>query len=335
MSGRPLRFLGATTVGWIALRAVMLWPAVGPAGLPRALVPAAFADSAPAAPLHWLPAPNARTTPRRFMAISTRPIAAGQITVAPPALTTPESAPLPRSPNPESPQDIARPSPVLALPPPMTPGRAAAGRWSASGWFVLRDGRGIAPGLGSGQLGGSQAGLRIAYAIGNAQRIAVVARVVSPLHGRGREAAIGMEWRPTRLPIRIAAEYRASLDGGPNGPAIGVIAGTGPAPVAAGFDLETYGQAGLIRRRQTEAYAEGSARLARPLVSLGGVRFDIGLGGWGGAQRGARRLDVGPSLGARVPVGRGAIRVSLDWRQRIAGDARPGSGPVLVIGGDF
>ena len=200
---------------------------------------------------------------------------------------------------------------------------------------MLRDGRGIAPGLGGGQLGGSQAGLRIAYAIGNARRVAVVARIVSPLHGRGREAAIGMEWRPTRLPIRLAAEYRASLDGGPNGSAIGVIAGTGPAPIAAGFDLETYGQAGLIRRRQTEAYAEGSARLARPLVSLGGARIDLGLGGWGGAQRGARRLDVGPSLGARVPVGRGAIRVSLDWRQRIAGDARPGSGPVLVIGGDF
>jgi len=25
----------------------------------------------------------------------------------------------------------------------------------------------------------------------------------------------------------------------------------------------------------------------------------------------------------------------LDWRQRVVGNARPGSGPVLVIGGDF
>jgi hypothetical protein len=29
------------------------------------------------------------------------------------------------------------------------------------------------------------------------------------------------------------------------------------------------------------------------------------------------------------------VRLSIDWRQRIAGRARPGSGPALSIGSDF
>ena len=55
----------------------------------------------------------------------------------------------------------------------------------------------------------------------------------------------------------------------------------------------------------------------------------------GGAQRGAARVDIGPSAGLVVPVGASAVRVTLDWRQRIAGDAAPGSGPALSIGSDF
>ena len=224
---------------------------------------------------------------------------------------------------------------MLAPPPAAAPpDRAAASRWSASAWFVVRDGRGIAPGLGGGQLGGSQAGLRIAYAL-DRRDVAIVARVASPLRGTGREAAIGIEWRPTALPVRLVAEYRVALDGGGSGPAVGIIAGTGPAPLALGFDLETYGQAGVIRRRRAEPFAEGAARLSRPVVKLAACKVDLGLGGWGGAQRGAQRLDIGPSLGVRVPVAGKSLRLSLDWRQRVAGNARPGSGPVLVIGSDF
>ncbi|MBS0480239.1 MAG: hypothetical protein JSR79_13205 [Proteobacteria bacterium] len=225
----------------------------------------------------------------------------------------------------------------MLTPAPAIPATASsqARRWSASAWFVLRGGRGIAPGLGGGQLGGSQTGLRLTYAIGEARRVAIVGRVATPLNGSGREGAIGVEWRPTRLPIRIVAEYRVSLDGGASGPAVGAIAGVGPAPVALGFDLEAYGQAGVVRRRRAEFFVEGAARLSRRVFSVGDAKVDLGLGGWGGAQRGVSRLDVGPSVGVRLPVAGKAIRASLDWRQRIAGDARPGSGPVFVLGGDF
>ncbi|HEX4695256.1 hypothetical protein [Sphingomonas sp.] len=325
-----------TAIGWVAVRAAMLWPTDGPAALPRALVPAAFADSAPAVGVHPTQAPAGPVKQVASVRVWTKPdwaTAASRMPIAPPLLAVAAGVPTPPPLQLDRKQETPATGPILAPPPPSVVATPfATNRWSVSGWFVLRDGRGIAPGSGSGQLGGSQAGLRIAYAIG---RLAFVARVATPLHGRGREAALGVEWKPPRLPVRLAAEYRVSLDGGSSGPEVGVVAGTGPGPLAAGFDLETYGQAGVIRRRQAEAYAEGSARLARPLVKLGGARVDLGLGGWGGAQRGANRLDMGPSLGARFPLGRGAVRLSLDWRQRIAGDARPGSGAVLVIGGDF
>ena len=339
MSGRPIRFLGATVVGWVAVRAVLLWPAAGPAAIPRALVPAAFADSgfratAPSSSRSvgeivatpWQPRIAAPAHPARSIAARVGgPVAATAPTM--PAF----------SPGPVATAAAAtRPQSILAPPAP-TPATASAqaSRWSASAWFVLRDGRGIAPDLSGGQLGGSQAGLRVAYAIDQARRVAVVGRAASPLEGLGREASVGIEWRPTALPVRLVAEYRLALDGGASGPAAGVIAGTGPAPLVAGFDLETYGQAGVIRRRRAEPFAEGAARLSRRVLSLGTAKIDLGLGSWGGAQRGAQRLDIGPSLGLRIPVAGTSIRASLDWRQRVAGHARPGSGPVLAIGSDF
>jgi hypothetical protein len=337
VSGRPLRFLGVTAIGWVAVRALMLWPADGPAAIPRALVPAAFADDAPRS-VEPRPEPQiARAVARLTAPPAPRPLPRRGIAVTRPAEAEPVQAPVlavPRSAAVLSAQTA--PQTLLAPPPAVQPTtRALPVRWSASAWFVLRDGRGLAPGLGGGQLGGSQAGLRIAYALDDARRVAIVGRVASPLRGRGREAALGVEWRPTRLPVRLVAEYRVAIDGGKGGPAAGIITGTGPAPIAFGFDLETYAQAGAIRRRRTEPFVEGAARLSQPLAKLAGVKVDLGLAGWGGAQRAAQRLDVGPSLGVRVPLGGKSVRLSLDWRQRVAGSARPGSGPVLVIGSDF
>ena len=52
-------------------------------------------------------------------------------------------------------------------------------------------------------------------------------------------------------------------------------------------------------------------------------------------QPGAARVDVGPRLTLRLPeVGQGS-RIALDWRQRIAGDARPASGLALTLASDF
>ncbi|MBN8808075.1 MAG: hypothetical protein J0I47_07535 [Sphingomonas sp.] len=208
-------------------------------------------------------------------------------------------------------------------------------RWSGSAWLVARDGNGQGASFGGGQLGGSQAGVRIAYAIDHARRLAVVGRLAGPLHGAGREASVGVEWHPTRLPVRFVIERRFAIDGGKGGPAAGVIAGTGPAPIAFGFDLETYGQAGVIHRNRAEPFAEGAARLSRTVIRAGRIKLDLGIGGWGAAQRDAQRFDIGPSIGVTLPIGGRTVRAMADWRQRIAGRASPGSGPTLTIGADF
>ena len=81
--------------------------------------------------------------------------------------------------------------------------------------------------------------------------------------------------------------------------------------------------------------SDGFAALSRQVARRGKARLDVGIGTWGGAQRGAARLDVGPSLGLVVPVANHNLRLTADWRQRIAGNARPDSGPALSIGTNF
>ena len=341
MSGRPLRFLAGTVIGWTALRVAMLWPATAPEAIRTILAPdAVAADISP----QNIPPP---TTARG----STADRSLGRFAFsATPPLFTASPARLRRAPDPDRialamvglmsfgpVRYLDRGPPQLSSPLPgaMPRPRPSGSRWSASAWLMLRDGQSTAAGVGSGQLGGGQGGARIAYALGQSRRFALVGRLVSPVSGKGREAAFGVEWRPTRLPFRLVAEQRFALDRGKGGPVVGVVGGTGPARVGLGFDLETYGQAGVIRRARTEPFVDGAARLTRPVVDVGKTRIDLGLGAWGGAQRDAQRLDIGPTLGVRLPIGGKTIRINADWRQRVAGGARPNSGPALTIGSDF
>ncbi|MES2095243.1 MAG: hypothetical protein V4459_00645 [Pseudomonadota bacterium] len=344
MSGRPLRFLAIVVFGWIGLRVTLLWPTIATQDdIPRVVLPQLFAS-------HSLP-PVARPTRATFVAtlpqartfLPAGPLSSGavwRVAIETRRKPDPDRIALAMlgllSVGPSQPRD---PSPPQAMAPPFPgalPGVASpASRWSASAWLVVRNGQGATSGLGGGQLGGGQAGLRLAYAIGASRRVSLVGRVTSPLVGQGREASLGVEWRPGKIPLRLVAERRFAMDGGKGGPAAGVIFGTGPAPIGSRFTLESYAQAGAIRRTRTELFADGAVRIARPIVSLGPAKVDLGLGGWGGAQPGAARFDIGPTLAARLPVGGKAIRVSLDWRQRVAGRARPTSGPALTIGSDF
>lgn len=335
--GRPLRFLGTVLGGWIGLRIVMLWPQLeSPAAVLRAVTPLPVAaSSAPHAPLTvsspaWVravepPRPRAVYAPLPRRAADPMRVALallGLVRFGDPIPVEQSAAVLPGLPQPD-PSDRTAP-----------PARAPS-RWSGSAWVVARGGAGIAPGGLGGQLGGSQAGARVAYLFDRKHRIALAGRVTSPL-GRGlREAAIGVEWQPTRLPVRVVAEQRFAIDGGRSGPALGMVGGIGPVALPRDFRLEAYGQAGVIRRAVTEPYADGAVRIAHPLAIVGGVPFDLGAGAWGGAQRGAARLDLGPTLGATLPLGKQRVRVTLDWRQRVAGDARPGSGAALTFGTDF
>ena len=335
--GRPLRFLGAAATGWIGLRVVLLWPHIHtPADVLRVIAPIARTEPVPAAfvartalPVHRRAHPiavalRADTAQARRGPDPTK-VALALLGLVRYAEAQPvEQAPilpgLPRasSRTPSHEDKISLPS-----------------RWSASFWLVARGGAGIAPGTLGGQLGGSQAGARLAYLFDRKRRLAIAARVTTPLGAGVREAALGVEWQPTRLPVRIVAEERFALNGGASGPAIGVVGGFGPIAIPLDFRLEGYGQAGAIHRRDTEAYVDGAVRVSRTLTTIGPARVDVGAGAWGAAQRGAARLDIGPSLGVTVPIGKQPVRLALDWRQRVAGDARPGSGLALTLGTDF
>lgn len=165
----------------------------------------------------------------------------------------------------DAPRHAAPPLLPLATPAAITP--RGPSRLAGSVWGITRDG-GIGQASG-GQLGGSQAGIRVTYALGASRRIALATRLSTPLAGRGAEAALGLDWQPTRLPIHLLAERRIALDGGRGGTMLGLVGGYGPAPVAGPVTVEGYGQAGLIARDGTETFVDGALRLAHPVARRG------------------------------------------------------------------
>ena len=80
--------------------------------------------------------------------------------------------------------------------------------------------------------------------------------------------------------------------------------------------------------RERAGFVDGSATLTRPLWR----QFSAGVGMWGGAQPGLARFDVGPRLSYRIGS---KMRVHVDYRQRLLGQAAPGSGPVLTLAANF
>ncbi|KQM65455.1 MULTISPECIES: hypothetical protein [unclassified Sphingomonas] len=337
--GRPLRFLALVTVGWVGMRVALLWPE----GLPpehwvRIVLPSGQGDqiAKPVTPSGRDTATVSQPRERRIagrpvlalehmptiasgLRIETTPVAPdpGRVQLALLALVGFTSA---------EPVERAA-APILSPPVPPETGP----RMTVSLWALAR------PGAASGgpvQLGGGQAGIRVRMPVTPDGRAAVAGRIATPLVGQGREAALGVEWRPLPAPVAMVVERRVALNRGRSGTGMGLIAGIDrglPGHLA----VEAYGQAGAVARDGIEPYADGAARLLHPVATIGRSAIRLGIGGWGGAQREGARLDIGPSAVAALPVGRGTVRLSLDWRQRIGGTAAPGSGPALTIGSDF
>lgn len=332
-SGRPLRFLAAVGAGWVGVRTLLLWPTppipalaaaeASPVTVVAASSPMASAPARSRAPR----SPMSPSTPSARVAPDPAPAQTAEVgaTETPTPIFTPAGGP-------DMPAIVAlasSPSQTL-VPIPPRPTRSPS-RWSASVFAVVR-GAGRDGGLSASQLGGSQLGARVAYALDG--RVSVVARVASPLGRGAREGAVGVEWRPLDAPVRLFAEQRIGIADARGGPSVGVIAGLDER-LPLRFRLEAYGQAGAIGRDGIEAFADGAMRATRPVATLARMRLDLGAGVWGAAQRGAERLDVGPTLGLAVPIGGRTVRVALDWRERVAGRSRPGSGPALSVGADF
>ncbi|GLK46899.1 hypothetical protein GCM10017612_48210 [Novosphingobium resinovorum] len=353
--GHPLLALLALLGGWVGGRAATWEPAVSnaaPAALAATQGGAVFqslpgyADFEPQAPQA---APYAAPNVPLVRYAVTYPAAVG---LAPssgadeasdfPHLRKDFAAlqPLPRFYAPEGSGGVAT-SPAADLP--MAPQRPR--RWSMDAWTLMRRDSGIAPasvGALPGTYGASQAGgiLRYRLALASPHRPTAYLRSTSTT-GRIREtmAAVGLSARPfAAFPVIAALEGRMTDQMGQRrvqGAAM-AITELPPFPLPAGFRAEAYGQAGYVAGRYATPFADGQFRADRGLLTLGAADMRIGGGLWGGAQKGAARLDAGPTTAITMPIGRGINgRVAVDWRFRLAGDAVPGSGPALTLSAGF
>lgn len=369
--GQPLIVLGLVLAGWAGLR-MLLWEDLTLPSVPMAAIatatpePAAIHRAAAAPPAAHRPAPGPIVVPVPYW----REAAPAALPVTPRALPVFEPggsvqtqgdgprlagahqiawiAGLAQLPVPSFLRERTNlGAPGIALSRgslPATPDRAAAARrWSVDGWLLLRQG-GLAPGAGGlppPAYGASQAGVVARYRLAPASRtrpalyLRATAATAAP---RGEEAALGLALRPLpRVPVTLSGEVRVANIAGSVAlrPAVMLVTELDRFALPAGLRGEAYGQAGYVGGRAGTPFADGQVRIDRALARLGSAELRAGGGAWGGVQRGAGRLDLGPSATLDFPLGGGQARLAADWRLRVAGQARPQSGPALTLSAGF
>ena len=229
-------------------------------------------------------------------------------------------------------------------PVPLSPGLAEGkvDRWSADTWVLARRESPFPPASGRPVYGGSQAGAVLRYRLApeSAYRPMAYLRANTALGAiRENEIALGVAARPfPSIPIVAAAEARAFRSGTGRKsfrPAALVYTELPPAALPGGFTGEAYAQGGYVGGAYRTVFVDGQLRVERPLIDVAGMKLRVGGGVWGGAQKGASRLDIGPSASTIVDIWGMSSRVSMDWRFRLLGDAEPKSGPAVTISAGF
>ena len=365
---RPsLRFLGLVIVGWVGLRSVMLGAIPGgemfrlraaPPATPP-IVATEFAPiDAPAAPFQAQPpmyaaasAPYPSAPPAVVRVYYTpayppapsplpppRPQVNFNLASAPHYASYAPTAAFDRWPlanlaaATSAPLGVRPPAPGQSAPAAMLPARID--RWQLTAWAMLRASQNQSAstgGLATGStLGGSQGGARIAYNF--TRQVAATLRTTNTIGQRGGEVALGARVQPVGgIPLWVTAERRQRLGrygGGRNAWALFFEGGLWDRPLPMDFRLDAYLQGGVVGFHRRDAFIDGAVTATRPVYR----NFSAGLGLWGAAQPGVHRLDAGPRVTMKV---RDNLRVHVDYRMRLAGNAEPGSGPTLTLAGDF
>lgn len=207
-----------------------------------------------------------------------------------------------------------------------------ARRWQLGAYSLLRDGGSAAaadnpvasPVLGGGQIGGSVAFVIDPYA---RRPLALVARAnmaADPAGLRTETGQVALGIRQTLAPgVSIAAERLIALGTGTRSDWTLRLAAGGARGRFSG-----YGEAGVLGNGQAYAGAQAAARL----LNIGPA--SLSAGSWASLQTGMPdvwRADLGPSLSVQWQ----GVRLQADWRQRVGGNAAPGSGPVVTISTGF
>ena len=239
----------------------------------------------------------------------------------------------------------APPKPVAAPPPALA--TAVASRWSGDAWLLLRRGSGgLAAASGFPAYGASQAGgvIRFALAPTSPRAPQAYLRVSRAIGGFDEsEVAAGLSARPfASVPLRLYGEARVQRSGGSTRvrPAASLVSELPLVRLPLGIAGEAYGQVGYAgapvgTRRGATPFFDVQAVADRKLASAGPAELRLGAGVWSGGQKGAARLDLGPRASLRLDTAPARSRLALDWRFRVAGDARPGSGPTLTFSAGF
>ena len=203
-------------------------------------------------------------------------------------------------------------------------------RLQLSAWALLRGSPGPGNLATGGTLGGSQVGARLMYHF--TPSLAASLRSSSSVGGvRYAEVAAGVRWKPlASVPVALNLERRQAMNrwGGRNAFALFAEGGLYQTPVFGLANLDLYAQGGVVGFDSRDLFFDSGATFTRPIWK----KWSAGFGVWGGAQPGLYRVDAGPRIS--MDVGRG-IRLHADYRQRLAGEAAPASGPALTIAGDF
>ncbi|QPQ54569.1 hypothetical protein IC614_09545 [Allosphingosinicella flava] len=181
-------------------------------------------------------------------------------------------------------------------------------------------------------LGGSQIGGRIRYRLARSGTLSASLRFYAPADRlKAGDVAAGLDWRPVgTIPAGLLVERRQAF--GPDGRSAFSLTAYGGISTAVGrAAIDLYGQAGIVGARNRDMFADGIAAVRFQLDDALPVK--VGAGAWAAAQPGAARVDIGPTIALRPADA--PVTIALDWRQRIAGNAAPDSGPVLSLAVGF
>jgi hypothetical protein len=345
--------LGMMGAAWVAAR-VVVWdtpivpetalaqsiPGRQAEDLPRRQAPPALKTDTDARS-----ATNLSLAPQQAETSLGSPRVSGAPLVSEPALRTAASPVQQILPPPGPPAD---PPPIRSVPkqdlPAAAPNRPLSKRWSIDGWYAWRSGSGSprrAAGVPLGaSYGGSQGGIlaRLDLATGDRRPQAFVRLTHAPDLPSQSDLAFGVGLRPIgEVPLRLQAEARATRIAGrvSVAPAATLVSEVPVIALPFGLSAEGYGQTGWVGGEFDTAFVDGQVRLSRRVTGIGPVDLELGAGVWGGAQKFASRLDVGPSVTLDLRPAGVPARLALDYRQRVVGSAVPGDGIAVTLSTGF
>lgn len=208
--------------------------------------------------------------------------------------------------------------------------------------MLLREGGSVAtPGAGNrpASYGANQVGAVLRYRLAGKASPFLYGRASKALVERGEtEVAIGAGLSPfADVPVTAQAEVRLMDTGGQTQlrPAVFVVTELPPLAITERIEAEVYAQAGYVGGEFATGFADGQLRVDRDMLRLGNTEVRLGAGAWGGVQKGASRVDAGPTASVRTRIGKVPVRLNLDYRVRLAGSAEPGSGVAVTLSSGF